>query len=99
MAGVPAVCHGMGIWAPPSAGTFHAAGEASPVGEDHQREMLPVEVLNSLGRFKSRIWKPDLPGLLDYLQKMASSSAETGASASWHTALAGWWHAVCKSWK
>lgn len=83
----------------PSTGTFHATGEASPVGEDHQREMLPVEVPNSLGCFKSRIWKPDLPSLLDYLKKMASSSAETSAGASWHTTLAGWWHVVCKSWK
>lgn len=74
----------------PRAGTFHATGEASPVGKDHQREMLPVEVPNSLGRFKSRIRKPDLPSLLDDLQKVASSSAETGAGASWHTVLAGW---------
>lgn len=81
----------------PSVGTFQAAGEASPVGEDHQREMLPVEVPNSLGRFKSRIWKPDLPSLLDYLQKMASSSAETSAGASRHTTLAGWWHMCAKT--
>lgn len=82
----------------PSVGTFHAAGEASPVSKDHQREMLPVEVPNSLGRFKSRIWKPDLSGLLDYLQKMASSSAETSAAASWHIALAVLRHVVCRSW-
>lgn len=84
----------------PSAGTFHAAGEASPVGKDQQREMLPVEVPDGLGCFESRVWKPDLPSLLDYLRKTASSSAETGApSASWHTTLAGWGHVVCKSWK
>lgn len=82
----------------PSVGTFHAAGEASPVSKDHQREVLPVEVPNSLGCFKSRIWKPDLSSLLDYLQKMASSSAETGAAASRHIALAGLRHVVCRSW-
>lgn len=35
------------------AGTFHATGEASPVGEDHQREVLAVEVTNGLGGLKS----------------------------------------------
>jgi len=66
----------------PHTGTFHAAGEASPVGEDHQWEMLPVEVPDSLGCFKSRVWKPDLPSLLDDLEKTTSSSSETGIGAS-----------------
>lgn len=57
----------------PSTGTFHAAGEASPVGKDHQREVLPVEIPNGLSCFKSRVWEPDLPSLLDYLEKTVSS--------------------------
>lgn len=63
--------HGdMGI---PNTGTFHATGEASPVGKYHQREVFPVEVPNSLGCFKSRVWEPDLSSLLDYLEKTVSS--------------------------
>lgn len=83
----------------PSAGTFHAAGEAPPVGEDHQREMLPVEVPNSLGCFKGRVWEPDLPRLLDYLEETASSVTETGVSASRHTVPASQRHTVCEGWK
>lgn len=89
---MPAAWHGeLGTL---SVGTFHAAGETSPVGKDHQREVLPVEVPNSLGCFKSRVWKPDLPSLLDYLEKTVSGSAETGVGAFQHTALVGWQHTV-----
>lgn len=84
---------------PPSAGTFHATGEAPPVGEDHQREVLPVEVPNSLGCFKGRVWEPDLPRLLDYLEETASSVAETSVSASRHTVPARQQHTVCEGWK
>lgn len=90
-AGGTAQCRDLG---PPSAGTFHAAGEAPPVGEDHQREVLPVEVPNSLGCFKGRVWEPDLPRLLDYLEETASSIAETSVSASRHTVLARQRHTV-----
>lgn len=66
-------------------GTFHAAGETPPVGKDHQWEVLTVEVPNGLGCFESRVWKPDLSCLLDYLEKTASSSAESEVSASRHS--------------
>lgn len=72
VAGVTDLSHhgDMGI---PNTGTFHATGEASPVGKYHQREVFPVEVPNSLGCFKSRVWEPDLSSLLDYLEKTVSS--------------------------
>lgn len=36
----------------PTAVTFHPTGEASPVGKDHQRQPLSVEVVDSLGCLK-----------------------------------------------
>ena len=40
--------------------TFHAAGETSPVGEDHQRKTISVEVPDRLSCLKRGIWEPDL---------------------------------------
>lgn len=76
--------------------TFHAAGKAPPVGKDHQWEVLTVEIPNGLGCFESRIWKPDLSCLLDYLEQTVSSSAESGVRASRHSSQQ---HTVHKSWK
>lgn len=47
--------------------TFHATREASPVGKDHQRQPLPVEVVDGLGCLIGRIREPHLTSLLDYL--------------------------------
>lgn len=49
--------------------TFHAPGEAPPVGKDHQRQLLPVEVFDGLCCFIGRVWEPHLARLLDYLKR------------------------------
>lgn len=49
-------------------GTFHSSGKAPPVGEDHQRQVLTVEVRNGLSGFEGWIWEPHLAGLLQHLR-------------------------------
>ena len=52
--------------------TFHAPGEPPPVGKDHQGQLLPVEIIDGLGRLIGRIWEPHLASLLDYLEHRAA---------------------------
>ena len=47
--------------------TFHAPGEASPVGKDHEWELFAVEVADGLRRLVGRVREPHLPSLLDDL--------------------------------
>ena len=39
---------------------LHAPGEAPPVGQHHQRQLLAVEVVDGLGRLEGRVGEPDL---------------------------------------
>lgn len=47
--------------------TFHPTREASPVGEDHERQPLSVEVIDGLRGLEGRVREPHLASLLDYL--------------------------------
>lgn len=47
--------------------TFHSTREASPVGEDHERQPLSVEVIDGLRSLEGRVREPHLASLLDYL--------------------------------
>ena len=40
-----------------------APREASPIGHDHQRQPLPVVLLNGLRCLQGRVWEPYLAGL------------------------------------
>ena len=48
---------------------LHPAGKAAPIGENHQRQLLVVEVLDGLGGLVGRIGIPHLTGLLNNLQE------------------------------
>ena len=48
--------------------TLHAAGEAPPVGEDDERQLLPVEQLDALSRLVGGVREPHLARLGDFLR-------------------------------
>jgi hypothetical protein len=50
-----------------SSRTFHAAGEAAPVGEDDEGQLFAAKVLDRLGRLVGAVRIPDLTGLRDGL--------------------------------
>lgn len=49
-------------------GTFHASGEAPPVGEHDEGKPLPIQVLDGLGCFEGGVGEPHLSRLLNDLQ-------------------------------
>ena len=46
--------------------------KTSPVCKDHQWQLLFVEIIDGLSRFKSGVWVPYLTCLRDYLQQTQS---------------------------
>jgi hypothetical protein len=42
---------------------LHAAREATPVGQDDERQALPTEVVDGLRRLEGRVREPDLARL------------------------------------
>ena len=39
---------------------FHSTREAPPIGQDHEGQFLPVEVVDGLCCFEGRVGEPDL---------------------------------------
>ena len=49
--------------------TLHPPWEPPPVGKHHERQFLPVEVFDGLGRLVGGVWEPHLSRLLYHLYK------------------------------